>query len=188
MAVVEGFSDSDDEWEENVPISVLSGLPAQDRLTTQDDQDDDKSSSEKENEQETMDSTITQRVRHEAGISKSPPATRFEENIGTNQDKVDISSLKTVADYFYLFLSIEFLMELVHATNQYAAETQRNSDHKADWTPEDLPTMKVFICLCMLIGIIDKPRIKDYWTRTVEIATPFFPSMMKRDRFVTILS
>lgn len=181
-----GFSDSEDEgWESNIPLPMLSGVVVRDRL----DEQEDSSSSEDENEpnEEEIPGTIMRWVRQEPRIEKVPPIMNFEEETGINTEHVDKSALKTAADYFYVFFTMEFITELVHATNAYAAESRRTSQHKSDWTPVDVPTMRVFIALAMLMGVLDKPRLKDYWSTTVQIATPFFSSMLKRDRFMTIL-
>lgn len=110
-----------------------------------------------------------------------PPLHNFTEETGINSEEVDRSKLMTAADFFRLFFTIEFITELVHATNLYAANVRSNSEYQAEWTPVDEALMRVFLCLCMLMGMIDKPRIKDNWSQTLEIATPFFSWMMKRD-------
>lgn len=181
-----GFSDSEDEgWESNIPLPMLSGVVVRDRLENQ----EDSSSSDDENEpnEEEEPGTIVRWVRQELGVGKTPPITNFEEETGINTEYVNKSALRSAADFFYVFFTMEIVSELVHATNAYAAEIRRTAEHKSEWTPVDAPTMRVFLALTMLMGILDKPRLKDYWSTTVQIATPFFSSMMKRDRFTTIL-
>lgn len=110
----------------------------------------------------------------------------FEQESGISGN-VDKSTLQTALDYFNLFFTSEFVSELVNTTNINAAESRRISQARGTWEPVDIATMRVFIGVVLLRGIVDKPRIKDYWSRTAEIATPFFSSMLKRDRFTSIL-
>lgn len=188
MASVEhsGFSDSDDEgWEDNIPLSALSNVEERDQLQNE----QESSSSEEENDQEmprNLQEFSGKWTRQEPGASKCPPIVAFEEDIGIAPE-IDKSTLKSVIDYFFLFFTMEFVTEIMNATNLYAAEVRNKETHKAEWEPVDVPTLNVFFCLCMIMGILDKPRMKDYWTRTIEIATPFFSAMLKRDRFMTIL-
>ena len=41
----------------------------------------------------------------------------------------------------------------------------------------------MYICLCIMIGITQKPEYKMYWTHQHIFATPIFSRLMRRDRF-----
>ena len=99
-------------------------------------------------------------------------------------------TLKTsIANMFRLFFSMEFLTRIVNATNDYArSEREANPErHRSAWMPLDVPSLTKFISLTFLMGIVRKARIKDYWNQAPEIVTPYFPQVMTRDRFTSIL-
>jgi hypothetical protein len=48
--------------------------------------------------------------------------------------------------------------------------------------------MKVFFALCIVMGLVHKPDIDQYWTTDLATETPWFPKHMTRDRFSLILS
>jgi len=55
---------------------------------------------------------------------------------------------------------------------------------KKELTVEEL---QAFIAIHIAMGLLHLPQIKDYWATSVVLATPWFPSIMARDRFLTIL-
>ena len=56
------------------------------------------------------------------------------------------------------------------------------------WTPVSVDEMKVFIALSILMGLVKKPDLDDYWTTDPATSTPMFSKHMTRDRFMSILS
>lgn len=66
-------------------------------------------------------------------------------------------------------------MGIVNATNQYVT-TQQEAEprkHKSQWSPVDIRA------ICM--GLAKKTHLKDYWTRILELASPFFSQAMERN-------
>ncbi|XP_052269913.1 piggyBac transposable element-derived protein 4-like [Dreissena polymorpha] len=45
-----------------------------------------------------------------------------------------------------------------------------------------------FIAIIMAMGIVNQSNITDYWSRDPVCETPFFPSIMNRDRFLNLIS
>ena len=43
--------------------------------------------------------------------------------------------------------------------------------------------MWLYICICLLIGIIHKPNIHVYWLQEHNFSTPMFVRLMRRDKF-----
>lgn len=112
-----------------------------------------------------------------------------ETKCGCTLEAEEKIGLVKIVDFFKLFFSQYFLQRIINATNTYAGQ-QRAAEpekHKGKWTDIEIPEMIKFFTLTMLMGLIRKPRIKDYWTRLECISTPFFTSIMRRDRFVAIL-
>lgn len=61
-----------------------------------------------------------------------------------------------------------------------------NSRLKA-WKPTDAEEMKRFIGLLIVMGIVDKPTIHEYWTTDLLDSTPNFSQTMSRNRFQLLL-
>jgi len=47
--------------------------------------------------------------------------------------------------------------------------------------------VQAFIAINIAMGLLKLPQIKDYWCRNDIIATPWFPAIMSRDRFFSIM-
>ena len=84
----------------------------------------------------------------------------------------------------------EFWTLLVTETNrfadQYFAENKPNTS-SSKWEPVHVQEMKVFIGLILLMGIIHKPSLPQYWSLDTLLLTPIFSQAMKRNRFYLIL-
>ena len=48
--------------------------------------------------------------------------------------------------------------------------------------------IRLFLALIICIGIVTQVNIADYRTTVASISTPFFPSVMSRDRFLLLLT
>ena len=60
--------------------------------------------------------------------------------------------------------------------------TQKKSRFQK-WVPTTLNEVRVFIGLLMLMGIIQKPNLRMYFSRKHMLETPFFPNVMSEERF-----
>ena len=72
-------------------------------------------------------------------------------------------------EFFYLFLDDEFWNLVVTQTNLYAEQfpctsISRNSRF-VGWKPVDTKTTKKYLGLCLLMGLVSKPKIADYWKK-----------------------
>lgn len=97
-------------------------------------------------------------------------------------------------DYFRLFFTESLLGIFVTETNRYAnqviqslPETSPRS-RKNDWIPVSLNEMMAFIAVIINMGVVRKPTIPSYWSKSESLATPWFGKMFKRNRFQLILS
>ena len=52
-----------------------------------------------------------------------------------------------------------------------------------EWKDTDLTEMKTFLGMCILMGLVYKPRIWMYWSTDTMYNTPFFNQLMTRTRF-----
>ena len=80
---------------------------------------------------------------------------------------------------------------LVHETNIYAKQSRENvpggEKTKSKWLEVTISEMWKFLSLLFLTGIIKKSTLSSYWSTDPLLATPFFSSVMSRDRFYSIL-
>ncbi|KAK7893501.1 hypothetical protein WMY93_022653 [Mugilogobius chulae] len=96
-------------------------------------------------------------------------------------------------DFVELFLTDEFIDNIVKQTNLYAQQSieaaQRHSVHSRTqaWKPVTVPEMKKFLGLIFLTGIVKKPELEMYWSTDEVLSTPYYSKVMSRNRFQIIL-
>ena len=100
---------------------------------------------------------------------------------------------QSTEEFIDLFLPESLISELCAWTNSRAliekSRRQMNSEDDFQWNDVDVPTMKKFLGLTILMGIVKKPTIRSYWSTDSLLATPYFshPSSLSRDRYLAIL-
>ena len=107
----------------------------------------------------------------------------FQEEVGIN---VDIENLQSCLDFFSLFFTEDVWQLLVEQTNLYA-EQKRGPEERSVWYPVTKDEMKAWISLYLDMGLVTKPNLSSYWSTDPALSSPFFPSIMSRDRFLQIL-
>jgi len=100
----------------------------------------------------------------------------------------------TLGDIFGLFLTDDILDFIVTETNAYADRflngpnsTVAVREQFKTWTPVDAETIRKFVGLVMVMGIVKKPKISHNWELDPITATPFIKTVMQRRRFQHIL-
>ena len=95
--------------------------------------------------------------------------------------------------FFYLLCPQQFFTDMVFYTNQYA-ETVINSSRPLrrrsrldDWNPVDVPEMKKFVGVLLMMGVVRLPSYQKYWSTDPFYNNKFASSAMTRDRFLSIL-
>lgn len=86
----------------------------------------------------------------------------------------------------------ELIDTLVHETNRYADQyiaraTLGPESRVHRWKPTTAAEMKLFLAMSMLMGVIYKPSIEMYWSKSTLLATPGIASLMPRNRYCLIL-
>ncbi|XP_023217915.1 piggyBac transposable element-derived protein 4-like [Centruroides sculpturatus] len=98
---------------------------------------------------------------------------------------------------FEYFFTQELIESIVSHTNIYASETIKKKRSEGSlktasriryWKETDCNEVKLFIALLILQGVVKKPTMQLYFTKNEMLATPFFRQVMKRDRFLLLLS
>ena len=88
--------------------------------------------------------------------------------------------------YFQLFWDQAMWDRLVEETNHYAEQERRKNPpgpRAPNWREVDERSMKVFIGLCLCMGILRLPCRNDYWRRMKHPFQTNFGYYMSRDRF-----
>ena len=98
----------------------------------------------------------------------------------------------TPFEYLRLYFSDEIVDAIVVETNRYADQyITRNviPPHSSvrNWVPTSRDEMLSFLGLCLLMGLVYKPRLSMYWSGDEIYRTPVFGQVMARDRFLLIL-
>lgn len=98
----------------------------------------------------------------------------------------------TALDYLQLYLTDAIMDVIVEQTNKYAEQYIAKNVIKPHssvkhWIPTTRDEMVAFFGLCVLMGIVYKPRLTMYWSTDAVYQTDVFPSIMSRDRFLLLL-
>ncbi|KAI2644801.1 PiggyBac transposable element-derived protein 4 [Labeo rohita] len=90
---------------------------------------------------------------------------------------------------FKMFLTEDVVKEIVEETNRYASEIQEEETKgkMVKWAPTSIPEMYTFLASVMLMGMVKKPSLRDYWSTDPMLLTPFFRSLFSQDRFLILL-
>lgn len=93
---------------------------------------------------------------------------------------------------FSQFLTNEVIDLMVTETNRYAKQFLVQSQLKLKsrahhWMQTNDVEMKKFLGLLLMMGLVNKPCIADYWSTDPVIATPLVNSIMPQDRFELLL-
>jgi hypothetical protein len=124
-----------------------------------------------------------------------PPFTGSK---GTNIDGV------APMDFFNFLFKDSMWGHIVNQTNEYALRKKEilgpdavvrmeHADYKKfarlnQWKPVTLADIRIFAAHLILLGLVRKPELSDYWSHNELTRTPFFGTCMSRDRFQAILS
>ena len=116
-----------------------------------------------------------------------PTICSFTRTTGLN---VDLEADAAPIDYFKLLFDKDMWPKLVDETNRYAnakivGQNLSPECRLQTWVPVTVDEIKVFFALCILMGMVNKESIEDYWT-TKE--APYFNKCMSKNRFLQILS
>ena len=103
-----------------------------------------------------------------------------------------LCSNPSTLDFFELFFDQELIKIIVEETNRKSVQflnttTLKRNSRVHRWKETDSKEMMVFFGLLLLQGIVQKPEMKWYWSRTRLIETPFFSQVMSESRFSLLM-
>jgi len=106
---------------------------------------------------------------------------------GKSSEAAHITSESTPLSVLLLFFA-EIITLLVVETNRYYQQYLDNSDEGP--SPQHEVTeaeMFVFLAMTLQMGHTVQDKLEDYWTKMVQLSTPFYPQTMARARYCHIL-
>ena len=107
--------------------------------------------------------------------TKNPPPhslSQFHYPTGSSQET---KCAGTPLQVFQLLLTTTVLESIVHQTKLFASQKKVNLDFCLE--------LLAFIGLNIAMGVLRLPQVRDYWSTNEILSTPWFPSVMSRDRF-----
>ena len=119
---------------------------------------------------------------------REPQLLAFKRTAGL---KSVINNKESPLEYFNLFLcdiDFEFLAQQINNyAQQYISSAHLKPHSRFNKCQETNSTeMKKFISLIILMGLVRQLDIKAYWNTDPATATPFFPNVLLRDRFLSL--
>ncbi|XP_062604100.1 piggyBac transposable element-derived protein 4-like [Saccostrea cucullata] len=106
----------------------------------------------------------------------------------------EISNTDSPLEFFELFVDDNDYENISQETNKYANQflnsgmplKEKSRFHK--WIDTTGLEFKKFLALIIAMGLVCQIDVSEYWTVNPVTSTPFFPSVMSRDRFLLILA
>ena len=123
-------------------------------------------------------------------VDRDPNIPNFSATPGI---KVRITDEASAGDFMNLYFTDEFFDLLVAQTNLYALHYLRNNHNLPThsqaraWFDTTRSEMKKLLPLSLLMGIVRKPAISDYWSTSPLLKGSIFNNVMLRNRYQTIL-
>ncbi|XP_049632818.1 piggyBac transposable element-derived protein 4-like [Suncus etruscus] len=113
-------------------------------------------------------------------------SSRKEKFLIENIDKNDPFSL------YKLFLTNDILQMIIEETNKYAVQCENNSTSNSrrqqqSWKPVTMGEMNTFIGILLIMGVIQVPEIRLYWSTKEMYMNTRIKNAMKCERFLAIL-
>uniref|UniRef100_A0AAY5K4P2 PiggyBac transposable element-derived protein domain-containing protein n=1 Tax=Esox lucius TaxID=8010 RepID=A0AAY5K4P2_ESOLU len=117
------------------------------------------------------------------------PAIAFDE--GQSGVQTSLPS-PTEAECFKLFMTEQLVGDIVEETNRYALELQEKTEpgvrgKLVKWVSTSVNEMYTFLVAVLLMGIVRKNSLREYWSSDPMLATPFFATLFSQDRFLVLL-
>ena len=98
-----------------------------------------------------------------------------------------------IISLFKLFFDLELISIIVRETNRYAEQYMKKCgmlfskrSRVWDWKPVSADDIYIVLAIFMLMGIVQKPTLRSYFSKNATIRTPIFSSIISLDRFESI--
>ena len=110
-----------------------------------------------------------------------------DENSGCQIENLDPNP--SALDIFESFITKDIVQEILNQTNMFYNLFIQNNPDKAlkNHKSPSIDEIYVFLAISLLMPLVKKNRIKDYWSKDIIIETPIFGQIMSRDRYLFFL-
>lgn len=115
------------------------------------------------------------------------PTFDFDQNIPGVTQSFTLNEDALEVEYILHFFDEKLLNILTAETNRYADQTKNQRKMNFSWQNVNNNEMYRFIAANILMGLVEKNAMRDYWSTRKSIATPFFSKIFSRDRFLSIM-
>nr|XP_022290940.1 piggyBac transposable element-derived protein 4-like [Crassostrea virginica] len=121
---------------------------------------------------------------------RTPHQLTFTGKSGLCKELDDCDSPRKI---FELFIDDSDYENVSEETNRYAAQflhdkVLKEKSRFQKWKDTCASEMKKFSAIILAMGILTQMDVSEYWTVNPVTSTPFFPSVMSRDRFLLLLA
>ena len=123
-------------------------------------------------------------------VGQDPQIPQFTATPGI---QVPMPYKPSAVDFMKLFFNDELFDLLVTQTNMYASQYKMNTpdlprhSQANFWFDTTRNEMKKFLALTILMGIVKKPELSDYWSTNALLQGSVFNNVMPQNRYQTIL-
>ena len=100
--------------------------------------------------------------------------------LGDHGPSATAMQLENPLDYLFLLLGDDFFQLLCTETNRYAHQKGFDDFHTSS------AEIAAFVGLNIAMGIVNLPKLHDYWSTNPILQHPWFASVMSRNRFFSI--
>ena len=116
---------------------------------------------------------------------KAPPVYLFQANPGAF---IEMPENLRPTFFFEVFLNDKVIEFFIVETNSYAKEVCQNMVIKRGsrfrkWEPRNATEIRMFIGLVLHMGVINLPRVSDYWSNNPLYKTYLWSKCMSRNHF-----
>lgn len=118
-----------------------------------------------------------------------PTVGEFDAPTGLTTEITSIlNETSSPLEIFEYFWDDEMMNEIVEQTNIYVDQIKKaRPNAMKDWKTFTVDVLWRFFGLHLLMGLVKKPTIKDYWTTNPLWKTPIFSQMLSRNVFENVL-
>jgi hypothetical protein len=182
----------DEPTDENVQICDSgSELESEDDIGDNISSDNESVSSDSDAEANDAGNLGTKRARLQSNWKWAKVNNNFSPNkIQFSGEQGPLHQVETTIDAFKLFFDLTLMTTIVNETNRYAKYfINSNSEHLKprsrvqNWKDVTVDELYVFFALQMLMGIVQKPTLKSYFSKNPLVETAIFSKTMALDRF-----
>ena len=115
-----------------------------------------------------------------SSIKDQPPSLQLPAFSYPARPSARTKELTSPMKIFQLMLTTEIVEAIVQQSKRFASQKGVTLHLCAE-------ELLAFIAVNVAMGILRLPQVRDYWTTSEVLSTPWFSSIMPRDQFFTIL-